>query len=246
MDACAERIRRGWRTPACSDAGLYKRRKFCPQREAHASNGWPRRPPRACARHGSAAQWIHSGPEDGLGFRLLFVNVSFEPIVRSGEFPARVAILSTQVHGIVHAHPREGACRAWLPYLTEETAFRRARRWAGFATTRSKARCSSHEGREYNSSDEVRSRGLRLLTFPDFTQPNSREKLMKRIAAVIIVGLICSTLSIATSAQQSVEQAGAATPRWVLHVANYPGGISNGVRGVLAAQGEIGGSGAAS
>jgi hypothetical protein len=69
---------------------------------------------------------------------------------------------------------------------------------------------------------------------------------MKRIAAVIIVGLICSTLSIATSAQQSGEQAGAATPRWVLHVSNYPGGISNGVRAVLAAQEEIGGSGATS
>src|SRR3984893_15395515 len=96
------------------------------------------------------------------------------------------------------------------------------------------------------SSDEVRSKGLRLPTFPDFTQPNGREKLMKRIAAVIIVGLICSTLSIATSAQQSGEQAGAATPRGVVPSANYPGGISNGVRAVLAAQGEIGGSGAAS
>jgi len=75
---------------------------------------------------------------------------------------------------------------------------------------------------EGSSGDEVRSTGLRLLTFPDFTQPNSREKLMKRIAAVIIVGLICSTLSIATSAQQSGEQAGAATPRWVLHVGELP------------------------
>jgi len=37
---------------------------------------------------------------------------------------------------------------------------------------------------------------------------------------------------------------GAATPRWVAHVANYPGGISSGVRAVLAAQQDSGGQGA--
>ncbi|HEY8720267.1 hypothetical protein [Pengzhenrongella sp.] len=65
---------------------------------------------------------------------------------------------------------------------------------------------------------------------------------MKRFAPVVVIPAILVVLigAIATQAalplSSTPKTPGAATPRWVAHVANYPGGISGGVRAVLAAQ----------
>ena len=62
-------------------------------------------------------------------------------------------------------------------------------------------------------------------------------------ALVILVGTIATQVAVGGSTTPITP--GAATPRWVIHVANYPGGISNGVRASLAAQEESGALGAA-
>ena len=65
---------------------------------------------------------------------------------------------------------------------------------------------------------------------------------MKRFAPVVVVPAILVVIvgAIATYAavplSSTPKTPGATTPRWVAHVANYPGGISSGVRAVLAAQ----------
>jgi hypothetical protein len=53
---------------------------------------------------------------------------------------------------------------------------------------------------------------------------------------VVIVGALATQAAVPRSSTPSTP--GATTPRWVAHVANYPGGISSGVRAVLAAQEE--------
>jgi hypothetical protein len=53
---------------------------------------------------------------------------------------------------------------------------------------------------------------------------------------VVLVGAIATQAAVPRSSTPTTP--GAATPRWVAHVANYPGGISSGVRAVLAAQQE--------
>jgi hypothetical protein len=70
---------------------------------------------------------------------------------------------------------------------------------------------------------------------------------MKRFAPAVVVSAILVVLVGAVATQAFVPPSstpktpgGAATPRWVAHVANYPGGISSGVRAVLAAQEESG------
>src|SRR3982074_100081 len=69
---------------------------------------------------------------------------------------------------------------------------------------------------------------------------------MKRFAPVVVVSEILVVLVGTTATQAAVPRSstpttpGAKTPRWVAHVANYPGGISSGVRAVLAAQEESG------
>jgi len=67
---------------------------------------------------------------------------------------------------------------------------------------------------------------------------------MKRFAPAVVIPAILVVLVGAIATQAAVPRSstpktpGAATPRWVAHVANYPGGISSGVRAVLAAQQE--------
>ena len=67
---------------------------------------------------------------------------------------------------------------------------------------------------------------------------------MKRLAPAVVIPAILVVLVGAIATQAAVPRSstpktpGAATPRWVAHVANYPGGISSGVRAVLAAQQE--------
>ena len=55
-------------------------------------------------------------------------------------------------------------------------------------------------------------------------------------ALAILVGTIATQVAVGGSTKPITP--GGATPRWVIHVANYPGGISNGVRATLAAQEE--------
>jgi hypothetical protein len=53
---------------------------------------------------------------------------------------------------------------------------------------------------------------------------------------VVLVGAIATQAAVPRSATPKTPSA--TTPRWVAHVANYPGGISSGVRAVFAAQQE--------
>jgi hypothetical protein len=67
---------------------------------------------------------------------------------------------------------------------------------------------------------------------------------MKRFAPVVVIPAILVLVVGAAATYAAVPRSStpstpaAATPRWVAHVANYPGGISAGVRAVLAAQQE--------
>jgi len=67
---------------------------------------------------------------------------------------------------------------------------------------------------------------------------------VKRFAPVVVIPAILVVLVGAIATEAAVPRSstpktpGAATPRWVAHVANYSGGISGGVRAVLAAQQE--------
>ena len=69
---------------------------------------------------------------------------------------------------------------------------------------------------------------------------------MKRFAPAVVIPAILVVLVGALATQAAVPRLstpktpGAVTPRWVAHVANYPGGISSGVRAVLAAQQDSG------
>src|SRR4030088_3498370 len=73
---------------------------------------------------------------------------------------------------------------------------------------------------------------------------------MKRFAPVVVVPAILAVIVGAMATEAAVPRSstpitpGGATPRWVAHVANYPGGISSGVRAVPAAQKEGGGQAA--
>jgi hypothetical protein len=70
------------------------------------------------------------------------------------------------------------------------------------------------------------------------------EVAVKRFAPAVVIPAIVVILVGAIATQAAVPRSStpktpaAATPRWVAHVANYPGGISSGVRAVLAAQQE--------
>src|SRR5207249_6449570 len=57
----------------------------------------------------------------------------------------------------------------------------------------------------------------------------------------VLAGLIAAAAAIGVG-QPTPTTPAAKTPRWVTHVARYPGGISNGVRAMLAASQAKGGS----
>src|SRR5204863_9150703 len=72
-----------------------------------------------------------------------------------------------------------------------------------------------------------------------FTVSYWREDSMRRFiplaaAVTALAGLIVVTTAVGVG-QPSPTTPAAKTPRWVTHVARYPGGISNGVRAMLAA-----------
>jgi hypothetical protein len=60
--------------------------------------------------------------------------------------------------------------------------------------------------------------------------------VLRRIAGVLLAtGLVAATFLAAAPGQAAGK---AATPRWILHIQRYPGGISNGVRAMVSAQAE--------
>ena len=58
--------------------------------------------------------------------------------------------------------------------------------------------------------------------------------MVRRLATVLLVA--GSTLAATLAAAPSLAAAPASTPRWILHIDRYPGGISNGVRAMVSPQ----------
>ncbi len=56
----------------------------------------------------------------------------------------------------------------------------------------------------------------------------------RNLAALVVVAAVTSWAVSSLAGASPPSQASSATPPWVLHVQNYPGGISNGVRAALA------------
>src|ERR1700677_1022181 len=69
LGACAERVRQGWRTPACRDAGLHRVASF--SRSLHGCDACVARVtrdghPGLARSRDCVAQWIYGGPENSL------------------------------------------------------------------------------------------------------------------------------------------------------------------------------------
>jgi hypothetical protein len=65
---------------------------------------------------------------------------------------------------------------------------------------------------------------------------NKRTKILTVVSAVAALVAASSAMAQTAGAAPQAKAAASQTPRWVLHVDNYTGGISNGVRESLAAQ----------
>src|SRR5215470_369278 len=61
--------------------------------------------------------------------------------------------------------------------------------------------------------------------------------VMRKLApAVVAAGCVAASFLAAAPSQASRASGPAATPRWILHIQRYPGGISNGVRAMVSAE----------